>query len=112
MPTRLQFSPDSEWRARFEVCARGAGLDSSQAQTALARRALLRTIFNDGKRRTERSFGLAQEDSRKAVPGLREEEQRKTRLSESTEEDWDELNELLMNFEVGDADTDSYDVAG
>ena len=105
MPTRLQFTPDTEWRARFEACVRKASLDSSPLQVNLTRRALLQKYFVDGVKRTEKAFGLMKRNRPESNGPEREEVRQKTQpLPESVEEDWCWLDEMLekCDFDGGE----------
>lgn len=105
MPTRLQFTPDPEWRTRFESCVRRSSLDSSDMQITLARRALLQKIFIDGVTRAEKSLGLAKND-RKELERPRQEDvpQNTQQPPESMDEYGDELREWLETLDFDDPD--------
>ena len=113
MPTRLQFTPDTEWRTRFEACVRRASLDGSDMQIALARRALLQKIFLDGVNRAEKRLGLAKNNSQKIERPRQEEVQKQAQQpSESTDEYGDQLRELLESLDFDNPEEASNDEAG
>ena len=113
MPTRLQFTPDAGWRARFEICVRRSSLDGSDMQIALARRALLQKIFIDGVTRAEKRLGLAKKDREEPERPRQEEVPQNTELQpESTDEYGDQLRELLETLDFGNPEEASNDEAG
>ena len=110
MPRRLQFTPDTQWRTRFETCVRKSSLDNSETQRALARRALLRKIFEDGVKRAEKTLDMAKNNKQEPEHPRREEVQQKMQQPpESTDEEWDELVELLKNFDFDDPGEEEFD---
>ena len=104
IPARLQFSPDVEWRARFEKCVRKYSLGNTPGQIMLARRSLLQNIFQDGVERIEKFYGIGKHKE-KGLPdqskgAVQEETQSPVEVTDERSDE-DELDELLQNFDPG-----------